>query len=198
MTSPVLLSRFSQDLGFDTRGLARYVGNLEEGRSKVSVNSSLSPGDRWDHFRFGVTAEQFVRVRTGELVGEDGAGNEVAKAGTVRYQLLSASGQIIADSDPDSGGAHEAWQDLISDTNLRLVKGSYTLRVARDTEAVNNKDYVYSFTFRSGLAEITNDTEETAFREFLTTERPAIQGATFDQFAHVTAVLGLFADVRVF
>lgn len=198
MTTPALLSRFTQDIGFDTRGLARYVGNLEEGRSNVSVNSSLSRGDRWDHFRFTVTREQFVRIRTGELVGNDGEGKDVAKNGSVRYQLLSASGQLIADSDPDAGAGYEAWQDLTSDANLELNKGSYTLRVARDTEAISTKDYIYSFTFRSGISEVTGSTEETAFREFLTTERPGIDGAAFDQFAHVTAVLGLFADVRVF
>ncbi|MFN0179506.1 MAG: hypothetical protein ACKVZ0_11970 [Gemmatimonadales bacterium] len=197
-TDPVLLSRYTQDISFDIRGLARYVGNLEEGRSKVSVNSTLSVGDRWDHYRFRVTADQLVRLRTGELVGKNGSGNEVAPDETVRYQLLSPSGQVVADSDPDAGAEYEAWQELTSDTNLELTTGSYTLRVARGSESVNAKEYIYSFTFRSGLSPITDDTEETAFREFLTTERPAIQGAEFDQYASVTAILGLFTDVRAF
>src|SRR3990170_6614735 len=112
-----LLSRFTQDVGFDTRALARYIGNLEEGRSKVSVNSALTEGDRDDYFRFRMTADGFVRLRTGELVGNDGEGIEVAKDGTIRYQLLSASGRVIADSDPESP-ANDAWQALISDDNL--------------------------------------------------------------------------------
>ena len=197
-TTPVLLSRYSQDIGFDSRMLARYIGNLEQGRSNVSVNSALSVGDRTDHFRFKVTSDQFVRITTGELVGAEGRGVDLAKEGTVRYQLLSASGQVRADSDPNAGAAYEAWQDLNSETNLKLAKGSYTLRVARGREAISSKEYVYSFTFRSGVEAIDNDQTDTASREFLTTERPAPAGATFDQYANVTAVLGLFTDVRVF
>lgn len=197
-TTPVLLTRYSQDIGFDSRMLARYIGNLEQGRSNVSVNSALSVGDRTDHFRFKVTSDQFVRITTGELVGAEGRGVDVAKEGTVRYQLLSASGQVRADSDPNAGGAYEAWQDLNSATNLKLAKGSYTLRVARGREAISSKEYVYSFTFRSGVEAIDNNQTDTASREFLTTERPAPAGATFDQYANVTAVLGLFTDVRVF
>lgn len=197
-TTPTVLLRYSQDIRAELRGLARYVGNLEGGRSKVSVNSALSVGDREDYFRFKVDGEQFVRLRTGELEGADGAGNEVARDGTVRYQLLSASGQVLADSNPDAGAAFEAWERLVGETNVKLGKGSYTLRVARDREAVNTKDYVYSFTLRSGVEPITNDTEEGASREFLTTERPAPATASFDQFANVTSVLGLFADVRAF
>lgn len=197
MTTPALLSRYTQDVGLDTRALARYIGNLEEGRSKVSVNSSLSVGDRWDHFRFRVGVDQWVRLSTGELVGKDGAGNEVAPDRTVRYQLLSPSGQVIADSDPESGAEYEAWLDLTSDTNLNLTRGSYTLRISRDRDAIGTKDYIYAITFKSGVSPVTGESSETAFREFLTTERPAPPGAAFDQFANITAILGLFADVRV-
>jgi len=197
-TAPTVLLRYTQDLGYDIRGLARYVGNLEEGRSKISVNSALSVGDRVDHFRFRVTADQFVRIRTGELVEEKQDENVLAKDGLVRYQLLSPSGQVIADSEPSSGAGYEAWQKLIGDENLKLGKGTYTLRVTRGPEAVNAKEYIYSLTLRSGVEPITNDTPELASREFLTTERPAAEGAQFDAYANVTAVLGLFADVRVF
>ncbi len=196
-TTPTILVRYSQDIGLDTRMLARYVGNLEAGRSNVSVNSALSVGDKADHFRFKVTSDQFVRITTGELIGGQGRGVELAKTGTVRYQLLSGSGQVRADSDPNAGAAYEAWQDLNSATNLKLAKGSYTLRVARDREAIASKEYIYSFTFRSGVEAIDNDQTDTASREFLTTERPAPAGATFDQYANVTAVLGLYTDVRV-
>jgi hypothetical protein len=197
-TDPVLLSRYSQDLANDIRGLARYVGNLEEGRSKVSVNSALSVGERWDHFRFRVTGEEFVRLRAGELVGEDGRGADVAVDGAVRYQLLSPSGQVIADSDPNAGAERESWEELISDANLKLAKGWYTIRVARGPAAEDRREYIYSFTLRSGLAPVTDRAEETALREFLTTERPAPEGAVFDQYASVTAVLGLFVNVRIF
>lgn len=197
-TTPIILTRYSQDIGFDSRIQARYIGNLEEGRSNVSVNSALSVGDRADHFRFKVTSDQFVRISTGELIGSQGRGVELAAEGTVRYQLLSASGQIRADSDPGTGAAYQAWQDLNSETNLKLAKGTYTLRVARGREAIASKEYVYSFTFRSNVEAIDNDQTDTASREFLTTERPAPAGATFDQYANVTAVLGLFTDVKAF
>lgn len=199
-TDPVLLTRYTQDLSSDIRGLARYIGNLEQGRSKVSVNSTLSVGDRVDHFRFRVTGgSESVRIRTGELIGTAGEGKDVAPNGTVRYQLLSPSGRVIADSDPNAGEASEAWRDLNSDANLRLNRGSYTLRVSRGREAVASKEYIYSFTFRSGDAPIAEDTEETAFREFLTTERPALPGSAGDGLGNtnVTAVLGLFVNVRV-
>ena len=87
MTSPVLLLRYTQDTGLDTRAYARYMGNLEAGRSKVSVNSSLSVGDKEDNFRFRITGgDQFVRIRTGELTGKDGSGTALAPDNTVRYQ----------------------------------------------------------------------------------------------------------------
>jgi hypothetical protein len=195
---PVLLSRYTQDVGFDTRALARYIGNLEQGRSKVSVNSALSVGDRADHFRLRTTGDEFVRVSTGELVGERGAGIEVAEDGTVRYQLISATGRIIADSDPDSGAEFEAWQALASDENLELGKGWYVLRVSRGREALDPKEYVYSFTLRSGVEPVPAAGPDIASREFLTTERPAPPGAELDRFAGVPSVLGLLVDVRVF
>ncbi len=197
MTSPVLLNRYTQDLSSDSRGLARYIGNLEEGRSKVSVNSSLSIGDKADFFRFRVTSDQSVRLSAGELVGEQGLGVDVAKKDTVRYQLLSASGQVVADSDSGAGEAYENWVALNSDENLELTRGTYALKVARGTESVNSKEYVYSFTFRSGVDAIVDGAAETASREFLTTERPAA-GLTYDQTGSTAAVLGLFTDVRVF
>lgn len=196
-TDPVLLSRFTQDLSNDFRGVGRYIGSLEQGRSKVSVNSTLSVGDRWDHFRFKVTGNtERLRIRTGELVGKDGEGKEVANDGSVRYQLLTISGRVLADSNPNAGEAYDAWTKLTSDDNLALGKGSYTIRVSRDREAVNSKEYVYSFTLRSGDSPITNDTEESALREFLTTERPALTDAGSSN-TNITAVLGLFVDVRI-
>ena len=199
MTVPTVLTRYSQDPGAsDSRGLARYIGSLEEGRSKVSVNSALSVGDRSDFFRFRNTADGYVRIRTGELVGNDrNEGSELAKDGTVHYQLLSQSGRVIADSNPETGSAYEAWQKLNSPDNLRLGKGSYTLQVSRGKEAINSKVYIYSLTLRSNVEPITNSSPESASREFLTSESPAPRGSQFDLYGNVTAILGLFADVRV-
>lgn len=194
-TNPVVLARYTQDLGNDIRGLARYVGNLEEGRSKVSVNSSLSVGDREDFFRFRVTTDQLVRLRTGELVGKNGAGKDLAPENAVRYQLLSPSGRTIADSDPNAGPAYDAWTKITSDDNLRLTKGSYTLRTSRGRAAVNAEEYVYSLTLRSGPSAITDDTQESASREFLTTERPAPPNSVSAGQTGSAAVLGLFVNV---
>src|SRR5262249_41088659 len=105
MTNPVLLLRYTQDLASDSRLVARYIGNLEDGRSKVSVNSSLSVGDQTDYFRFNMTKDGLARIRTGEVVnGTDGT-TQAAKNGTVQYQLLSPSGRVIADSNPNAGAA---------------------------------------------------------------------------------------------
>ena len=203
--TPTLLSRYTQDVaGIDSRMVARYIGNLEEGRSKVSVNSALSKGDKSDHFRFRVVGEdQWLRLSTGELRDEADEGVDLAKDGEVRYHLRSPSGQLIADSDPNAGAAYEAWTKLTSQENLKLSKGYYTLSVQRGPGAVEPKEYIYSFTFRSGVDPITNDTPELASREFLTTERPAPANAlgggyAYDANGHVTAILGLFANVRAF
>jgi hypothetical protein len=199
MTTPTVLLRYSQDLASDSRMLARYIGNLEDGRSKVSVNSSLSVKDRADYFRFVMTTGGLAKIRTGELVGSDGSGADVAKDGTVRYQLLSPSGRVVADSDPNAGAGYEAWQKLSGDENLQLAKGSYTLRVARGREAIESKEYIYSFTIKSGQTPITATSPEMASREFLTTERPADPTtATYSANTNITAVLGLFADVTAF
>jgi len=42
MRETALCMRYSQEIANDIRGLARYIGSLDEGRSKVSVNSTLS------------------------------------------------------------------------------------------------------------------------------------------------------------
>ncbi|MHB1330187.1 MAG: hypothetical protein ACYC2K_18460 [Gemmatimonadales bacterium] len=203
-TSPVLLSRYTQDVGgLDSRMVARYIGNLEEGRSKVSVNSALSKGDQSDHFRIRVTGDdQWVRITTGELFDGGDDAVEVANNDEVRYQLRSPSGQLMADSDPNAGAAYDTWVKLTSEENIKLNKGYYTLSVQRGPDAVEAKEYIYSFTFRSGVDAITNDTPELASREFLTTERPAavdtVGGFAYTPNGHITAILGLFADVRVF
>ena len=197
MTVPALLTRYSQDVAGDNRGLARYIGSLEGGRSKVSVNSSLSVGDRSDFFRFRVTDEGFARIRTGELVGNaQNEGTELAKDGSVRYRLMTQSGRVLADSDPDSATFDE-WQKLNSSDNLRVGKGSFTLQVSRGKDAIDSKAYIYSFTLRSNVDPVTDDSPETATREFLTTETPAAAGSQFDLYGNVTAVLGMFTDVRV-
>ncbi len=203
--TPTLLSRYTQDVaGIDSRMVARYIGNLEEGRSKISVNSALSKGDKSDHFRLRITgADQWVRLSTGELLDDGGESIGLAKDGEVRYQLRSPSGQLMADSDPNAGAAYEAWVKLTSEANLKLNKGYYTLSVQRGPDGVDAKEYIYSFTFRSGVDAITNDTPELASREFLTTERPAPADAMAGGFAytpngHITAILGLFTDVRIF
>jgi hypothetical protein len=202
MTSPVFLLRYSQDLATDSRFVARYIGNLEDGRSNVSVNSSLTVGDQADYFRFNMTADGLAKITTGEVVNSSSGTTEAAKDGTVRYQLLSPSGRVVADSDPNAGAAFESWQKFTGDANLQLAKGSYTLRVARGKESVNATTYIYSFTMKSGQTPITASSPETASREFLTTERPpdptAANGATYAANTNVTAVLGLFADVTVF
>ena len=196
MAELALLSRFTQDVGVDTRLAARYIGNLEGGRSNVSVNSALSVTDRVDHFRLKVTEDGFVRIRTGELVGQDGTGNEVVPNGTVRYQILSPSGDVIADSNPDAGAAFDAYQKLTSDENLQLGKGTYVIRVSRDKAAIDTKDYVYSFTFRSDSSPVREDDAGRAVREFLTTERPG-SGVGVDLNAGIASVLGLFSQVNL-
>lgn len=195
MAGVALLSRYSQDVVADGRAAARYIGNLEQGRSRVSVNSGLVAGDREDYFRFRMTAAGFVRLRTGELVGDRGKGVEVAKDGEVRYQLLSGSGRVIADSDNRSGAAYDQWLALTSDRNLNLARGSYTLRVARGTAAVERREYVYSFTLRSDQEPVTATSPDRASREFLTTERPAPAQPRFDRFANVTTVLGHYVSL---
>lgn len=193
-----ILNRYTADVGFDTRALARYVGSLDDGRSKVSVNSALSVGDRTDFFRLRMSAEGFARIRTGELVGQDGAGSEVAKEGTVRYQLRTASGRVIADSNPDAGAEHQAWLDLTSDANLKLGKGYYTLQVSRGPDALDRKDYIYAVTFRSGPQPVTDADTDRSIREFVTTERPAPPEPQFSQFGVVTSVLGAYVNSLVF
>ncbi len=198
MTSPVLLSRYTQDLANDSRGLARFIGNLEEGRSKVSLNTSLMVGDRSDFFRFKTTSDSYVRITTGELVGDaQNQGSEAAKDGSVRYRIRSASGQVVADSDPRTGAAYEAWQKLTSSANLKLGKGTYTIEATRGTEGINSKNYIYSLTLRSNVEPITDSSAETASREFLTTETPSSTNSTYGGGGdtNVTAVLGLFTDL---
>lgn len=200
MTVPAVLSRYTQDLSPDGRAYARYIGNLEQGRSNLSLNSSLTQGDRQDWFRFRVTENSYLHLTSGEVIGDkNNQGAEVAPDGTVRYRLLSPSGRVIADSDPNAGAAHDAWVKLTSDDNLKLSKGTYNLQVSRGKSAVDVKNYIYSLTMRSNVDPVTADAPNTAIREFLTTETPPTAASQTDLYGNtnVTAVLGLFADVRV-
>jgi hypothetical protein len=193
-----LLNRYTQDVRFDSRSLARYIGSLDGSRSKVSVNSALSVGDRSDFFRFRMSERGFARIRTGELVGENGKGIDVAADGTVRYQLRTASGRVIADSSPSAGAEHDAWRALTSDENLELGAGYYSLQVSRGRDALPRKDYVYSLTLRAGADPVRDVDPDRAIREFVTTERPAPPDAQFDQFGGVTTLLGVYVNSLVF
>jgi hypothetical protein len=170
------LQRPSQDVANETRLDARYVGNLDVGRSSIGIRSALVKGDTEDNFRFRLLEEANLSLSAAVLQpappGSD-TKQDPAPEGTVRIQLLGVGGRILADSDPRTGAAYTAYQKLSSEKNIKLSRGDYTVRITRGPKGNSQTDYTYLMSLRSGRQAVDPGSPDTSNRYFETIERPA-------------------------
>ena len=148
----------TRDVRFDNQATARDFGVLKKDESRLNLFSLLSKGDSVDVFRFRVATTEKTRFA---ILNASPADKD-----KVRYQILSkATGRVVADSDPKSGAANEAFQQLL-DGEMEMKSGDYILRVSR----VNNlgkerdKEFSYAVQLTQGFYKKDYDTVERAAR----------------------------------
>jgi hypothetical protein len=144
----------SNDLKVDNRLTARNVGVLRHDNSRLNVISSLSKNDNADFFAFkmATTAEAKFGLLTND--GKDEA--------SLRFQFLKKNGgAVVADSDPKSGKAKVAY-DQLKAGKFKLEAGDYVLRITRqdDSKANLKTEYSYAVQLSSGLYKNDFDTIE--------------------------------------
>ncbi len=117
----------------DSRMFATDIGVLSKNVSRLNVISTLAANDAVDFYKFRVTSKG---VATMGQLGDQG----------VRVQLMSKTGQVVADSDKDAGKANESFVSLRRG-ELELDRGDYTLRITRDKgeAAKDPKNYAVQF-----------------------------------------------------
>jgi hypothetical protein len=132
---------------------ARNVGNLRENNSRLNVFSSLDKGDTADFFTFNVTTTAATKLSS--------LTDDQTDDSNVRIQVLSKSGQVIADSSPDAGDANDVYKQLTAGT-YNMHAGSYVLRVTRtdDSKANQQNAFNYAVQLTQGLYQNDYDTIE--------------------------------------
>lgn len=117
----------------NSRMFATDIGVLSKGVSRLNVVGTLGANDPVDFYKFRVTSKGEATMGQ---IGDKG----------VNVQLLSKTGQVVADSNKDAGKAYESFRNLQRGT-LTLDQGDYTVRVTRDKgeAAKDSKNYAIQF-----------------------------------------------------
>jgi hypothetical protein len=134
-----------------TRLDATYIGDLDDGYSMIDLNGSLPARDRGQYYSFRMTRAGLFRLDlTAALPGSTDTDPKTPPDQAMRVQLLNSAGRVLADSDPSAGDKYAAYQKLTSDTNLRLSRGTYTVRLLRGSAGDSATTYKYSLTMQAG------------------------------------------------
>jgi len=102
----------------DSRSFATDVGVLSKNVSRLNVVATLAPNDPVDFYKFRVTTKGEATMGQ---IGDEG----------VQLQIMSKTGQVVADSSKNAGKAYDSFRSL-QRGELTLDRGDYTLRVSRD------------------------------------------------------------------
>ncbi len=137
---------------------ARPIGTLEKDKNRITVLSSLSKGDRVDHFRFKVVGN-LTNVSLSSR--SNGLPADNIKGPAVRIQILDKQGRsVIADSAPSAtGNQRTAYQDALIG-ELPLSEGQYIVRVTRSDGLLNSANPNYTFQLSAGKSKNDYDTKE--------------------------------------
>ncbi|WP_298379603.1 hypothetical protein [Azospirillum sp.] len=117
----------------DSRMFATDIGVLSKNVSRLNVVGTLAPNDPVDFYKFRVTSKGEATMGQ---IGDQG----------VQVQLMSKTGQVVADSNKNAGKAYESFRSL-QRGQLSLDQGDYTVRVTRDKgeSAKDPKNYAIQF-----------------------------------------------------
>lgn len=112
---------------------ATDIGILAKETTRLTVASNLAANDTVDFYKFKVTTKGDATM---SMLGDNSSSDS-----SVRVQLMSKTGMVLADNDKTSGDAYDNFTKL-QQGNLNLDRGDYTLRVTRmkgtDTKAAQN------------------------------------------------------------
>src|SRR6185369_17903451 len=109
--------------------------------------------DTVDFFSFKMASKSTAKF---SVLTADGSDDK-----NLRFQVISQSGRIIADSDPKAGDAKKAYDQMKAGT-YTLPAGTYALRITRtdDSKESRNTAYNYAVQFSSGVHTDDFDTIE--------------------------------------
>lgn len=190
MTGPVVLSRTITNTFNETRSSAQYIGDLNNyGTFDIALTGTLAVRDKGDYYQFRVTSDStYLRLAAlGQTTsgssssssaassssnGITGALTSLISSGQLRIQLYSQTGQLVADSDSSAGSAYTAYQAL-TNGNLQVNTGYYTVKVSPGENATPNTAYNYLFSIAAGATPVASNAAESAREEFQTTANPA-------------------------
>jgi hypothetical protein len=185
MTAPAILSRTLTNTFGETRADAQYIGDLNNfGTFDIALNGTLAKRDKGDFYSFRVTSSSAdLRLATIDQASGSTSSStsstapsnltDLISSGQLRYQLYTSTGKLIADSNPNAGDLHTAYQNLTNATNLSLNRGTYTIKVSPGNNAVANTAYDYIFSLQASGSPIPDNAPLTSREEFQTTAGPA-------------------------
>lgn len=121
----------------DSRSFATDIGVLSKNVSRLNVVATLAPNDPVDFYKFRVTTKGEATMGQ---IGDEG----------VQLQIMSKTGQVVADSNKNAGKAYDSFRSL-QRGELTLDRGDYTLRVSRDKgeSAKDPKNYAVQLSMGS-------------------------------------------------
>lgn len=121
----------------DSRSFATDIGVLSKNVSRLNVVATLAPNDPVDFYKFRVTTKGEATMGQ---IGDEG----------VQVQIMSKTGQVVADSNKSAGKAYDSFRSL-QRGELTLDRGDYTLRVSRDKgeSAKDPKNYAVQLSMGS-------------------------------------------------
>lgn len=157
-TTPIVYNQQIKDVASEKRGDARYIGILDQNRTRLNVNSALTRRqDDLDVYRFRVTRGGSLGLSA--TVVKDG---QVASElnGNIRIEILDRSSRVIADSKATSGSLKENYTKAQAD-QLQLKNGDYYVRITRDKSIPKTEAVQYSLQLRNGIYREDFDTTET-------------------------------------
>lgn len=157
-TSPIVYNQKTKDIANEGRADARYIGLLDQNRTRLNINSALTRRqDDQDVFRFRVT--RGGKLGIGATVIKEGAvSNE--RNGDIRIEILDRSRRPIADSKATSGALKENYQKIQAD-KYELQNSDYYIRITRDKSIPKTEAVQYSIQLRNGTFREDFDTLET-------------------------------------
>ncbi len=131
-----------RDVSDDTLKTAREVGRVRMNNARLNIFSSVSEGDKEDHFKFFVDSPGDLKMANFE---EGGA----------RFQIMNKKGRVIADSDDSTRLLFQRFERMQSADGEKWKPGEYYVRITRADS--NGTDSVpYSVQLQMG-SDVKND-----------------------------------------
>jgi hypothetical protein len=138
-----------QDVAKDSIDKARYIGDLRPNQNRLNGFSLANTTDKEDFYRFNLKFGGNVHL--GMLVDSLDARRNVVESETAKglgVQVIQYQGskpKVIADSDAKSGDLHDMYTKLTGADGAKLDPGKYVLRVYREPDTPQTREFFYSF-----------------------------------------------------